>query len=118
MGITIHYRGKVSPKVKLKEFFAYSKVLSDERKWKIEGQEDEFHILPHDNCELLNFRIAGDGTFQDTCKTQFAPIETHIQIVDFLTSLKLKLSELVVRDEGEYWELRKKERLALQIESC
>ena len=118
MGITIHYRGRLSPKVKRKEFFAYAKVLCAEHKWKIEGEESEFHILPHENCELLNFRLAGDGSFQDTCKTQFATIEIHIRIVDFFSNLKLKLTELVIRDEGEYWELRNKERLARQLGNC
>lgn len=48
-----------------------------------------------------------------TCKTQFGPIEAHICIVDLLSMLKEKyLTNLVVTDEGLYWESRDRELLA------
>ena len=38
-------------------------------------------------------------------KTQFLPIETHVWIVGLLRYLKKHyLSDLEVRDEGDYWE--------------
>ncbi len=45
-------------------------------------------------------------------KTQFGPIDAHIAIVKLLDYVKKKyVPDLEVKDEGEYWETRDRERL-------
>jgi hypothetical protein len=47
------------------------------------------------------------------CKTQFADIEEHIEIIDILDHLKKKyIPNLAVNDEGTYWETRDRRILA------
>lgn len=139
MGITIHYQGRLNPRVKIKEFHGLTKVLCLENRWTItdleettgklqwsvqgasmpyEGKINEFIILPHNHCEPLNFQIGGNGFFQDRCKTQFAPVEIHVQIVRFFEDLKVKLVEMLIKDEGGYWETRDLARLKHNLDTC
>ncbi len=47
------------------------------------------------------------------CKTQFAHIDGHVEIVELLSMLKDRyISNLAVHDEGGYWENRDKKTLA------
>lgn len=47
------------------------------------------------------------------CKTQFADIDAHIALIELLDSLKKNyVSDLVVTDEGAYWETRDRRILA------
>ncbi len=42
-----------------------------------------------------------------TCKTQFGSIDAHIQIIDLFDVLKKRyITDLVINDEGGYWESR------------
>lgn len=80
-------------------------------------------FVPHPDSDTVSFYFDGTGKLQtpigmvlinegkiehDGCvsvKTQFAPPEVHITIVKLLKYLKKKyISNLIVRDEGEYWE--------------
>lgn len=41
------------------------------------------------------------------CKTQFADIDSHIRVIEVLDGLKQQyIPDLVVNDEGDYWESR------------
>ena len=47
------------------------------------------------------------------CKTQFADIEKHIEIIEMLDHIKKKyIPNLAVNDEGAYWETRDRRLLA------
>jgi hypothetical protein len=47
------------------------------------------------------------------CKTQFGSIDTHIRIIELLARLKERyIADLVVNDEGAYWETRDRRVLA------
>jgi hypothetical protein len=139
MGITIHYRGRVNPKLKIKEFYIYCKLICDEKKWSISSMEEtsgpalliqmdgeipydgklvSFAIDAHENCEPVQFQITSEGYFNNWCKTQFAPLEIHMGIVDMFAQVKIKLAELVIRDEGGYWETRDAGALEERIVDC
>ena len=124
MGVTIHFRGRMNPKIKTKELYIYSSLICRELKWWISDYEETeqgghlFEIRPHENCEPLIFRLNPEGHFGDHCKTQFAPTEVHMGIVSLFDQLKIKLSELVIRDEGQYWETRKEKVLDENIQTC
>lgn len=139
MGITIHYRGRVNPKLKVREFYILTALVCKEKGWPItdlaesngdamlaqpdgeipyRGKLSSFTIEPHENCEPLAFQITEDGYFKNWCKTQFAPMEIHTGIVDLFNQVRIKLSELVVQDEGGYWETRDAEALEERIVKC
>ena len=47
------------------------------------------------------------------CKTQFADIDSHIRVIEVLDGLKKKyIPDLVVSDEGDFWESRDRRILA------
>jgi len=53
------------------------------------------------------------GERYTVCKTQYANIDTHIRIVELLDELKQRyIANLVVSDEGGYWESRDRRLLA------
>lgn len=139
MGITIHYHGRVNPKLKNKEFYIYSGLICKEKKWEItdliehdgesvldnpdgdipyQGKLTTFIVTMHEHCEPLKFQITQDGYFKNWCKTQFAPLEVHMGVADFFHQVKIKLSELVVQDEGAYWESKDAEALEERIIKC
>ncbi|HKP94856.1 MAG TPA: hypothetical protein VJ385_03765 [Fibrobacteria bacterium] len=139
MGITIHYHGRVNPKLKVKEFYIYAALICKEKKWAVtdlvetegaqlldhpeeaipyNGKLSTFTIRPHEHCEPLLFQITQEGYFKNWCKSQFAPLEVHMGIVDMFDQVKIKLSELVIQDEGGYWESRNAEALEERIVKC
>ena len=80
-------------------------------------------FIPHPDSEAVSFYFDGKGKLQTpigmvlinegkieydgfvSVKTQFAPPEVHITIIKLLKHIKKKyISNLKVRDEGEYWE--------------
>lgn len=136
MGITIHYQGKINNTYLIDEFTSEIKDISDELNWKYDLIDDDelnikgILISPLQDCESLSFlfdktngilkdRIIlvcndlGDEHYKyNHTKTQFAPITIHITIIKLLKYLKDKyLSDLIVTDEGDYWETEDAELL-------
>ncbi len=55
----------------------------------------------------------GQGERFTACKTQFGSIEAHIRVIELFDLLKKKyISNLIVDDEGAYWESRDRRILA------
>lgn len=55
----------------------------------------------------------GQGERFTMCKTQFAGIDSHIRVIELLDGLKQRyIPDLVVNDEGDYWESRDRRILA------
>jgi hypothetical protein len=62
--------------------------------------------------QMLRSDLPGLEPFT-SCKTQFGCIDSHIEMVHLLDILKKRyIADLVVTDEGEYWESRDVERLS------
>lgn len=124
MGITIHFQRKINPKIRVKEFFILAKLIASENKWECTEMKETpqkgqiFEITAHENCEPLIFRITPEGYFSDHCKTQFAPPEVHKGIVSLFDQVKIKLSELIVKDEGGFWESRDEKILNQAVMDC
>ncbi len=140
MGITIHYQGRIAPKMKAREVWIYASLISKEKGWKCTelsesegtailpqndgdgitytGKLASFVIEPHEHCEPLAFQITQDGYFHNWCKTQFAPMEIHQGVVDFFRQMKKKFGELVIQDEGGFWESNDAQALEDRIIKC
>jgi hypothetical protein len=52
---------------------------------------------------------------QGYTKTQFAPADTHVKVVELLRSLQAFFIDLKVYDEGEYWETGDLSRLKFHL---
>lgn len=121
MGVTLHYRGRLKPKEPPRSLLIAVSLFCEGKKWKVterKGPTLSFVVEPHEHCEPVDFVLDTDGGFANGCKTQFAPLEVHMGIVELFESIRGRLAELVVRDEGHYWETRSKERLELQVTEC
>ncbi|MDB5105057.1 MAG: hypothetical protein JWP91_2746 [Fibrobacteres bacterium] len=140
MGITLHFHGRIAPKIKPREVWIYATLIGKEKGWPVtdlietngtavlqqhDGEEISytgklfsFTMEPHEHCEPVIFQITEEGYFKNWCKTQFAPPEIHIGLVDFFQQMKIKFCELVIQDEGGFWELRDPEVLEERIVKC
>src|SRR5258706_261799 len=47
--------------------------------------------------------LTGNYYLQEFTKTQFAGVETHLEVLELLTAIKPFFRSLRVEDEGEYW---------------
>jgi len=139
MGVTIHFEGK------LKSEFDYEQLISktidfakndgfeyffidntdkllervkNEEDWDYEGQTKGIEIKFNEIIDPFILEFDRDLYIQEYCKTQFADIDTHIKIIDFLREIEKHFQELLIDDEGEYWETNNKTILQEHIDNC
>lgn len=81
---------------------------------------ESFDLLFNPKGQLSSFMLEillDEGTISEELlwvfvKTQYGPIDAHIAIVKLLDYMKKNyVPDLEVKDEGEYWETRDRERL-------
>ena len=139
MGVTIHFEGRLKSEhdyddvmSKATDFAKKNKMISkkfeneekvllrvrNDEEWDYKGLSRGIRIEPAENCDPLNLEFDADNYIQEYCKTQFADINTHVAIIDFLKTLTPNFEDLKVVDEGEYWETGNKETLINHIKTC
>lgn len=138
MGLSIHYRGGINRTEQIKPLVDELEDIAESMDWMSqrinddESDPDFYGIIvnPKGDCEPLCFIFDQRGRmrnladlitdqiepteYSEYCatKTQFTSIETHIWIVGLLRYLKKHyLSDLIVNDEGEFWETENRETL-------
>lgn len=124
MGVTIHFEGR------LREAASFDRVLGvardfsvqhawpsepidetevtllrvrDEQDWDYIGPTRGLALHPHADCDPLRLEFDRDLYVQEFVKTQFAPPDTHVKVVELLRLLAPEFESLQVEDEGEYW---------------
>ncbi len=125
MGVTIHYQGALPDEAAYERFLETVETFAAKRRWpswKIE--EAEAHLireseegpieyvgpsrgvefLPHSGADPLRFEFDLNLFVQEFCKTQFAGVATHVEIIDLLRAVSTHFDRLEVSDEGEFWE--------------
>ena len=132
MGVTIHFEGRlrgdaafdrcvscisefaVAKGWRAEEFTLENQTLCrvrNEHDWDYVGPTRGIEVQPHPCSDPLRFKF-DDGLFvQEYIKTQFAPIEVHLDVVCLLEKLNSIFSWLTVEDEGEYFETKEMKRL-------
>lgn len=68
-------------------------------------------LCPHPKAEPLFFEFDSDGYMAHACKTQFAPVQMHVEIIGLLRELAPHLDEFSVLDEGGFWESGDRQQL-------
>jgi hypothetical protein len=125
MGVTIHFEGRLRKEKDFESVIAIgrdlakrvnaeivnldsnNKVLNrvrNEQDWDYKGQVKGIQFLPEENCDPIVLEFDKDFYIQEYCKTQFAGISTHILIIQFLRDITPYFDNLIVVDEGEFWE--------------
>jgi hypothetical protein len=72
-------------------------------------------LRPHPDSEPLLLEFDSDLEMQYFCKTQFAPAQVHVEIVEMLRELAPHFEDFAVQDEGGYWETGDREHLEHQL---
>ena len=125
MGVTIHFKGRLSSSNNYDKVISISKKFAelnhweyfifqednkllervkDEKDWNYEGSTKGIQLQPDSNSDPFILEFDENLYLQEFCKTQFADLNIHILIVDLLKRIEPYFENLVVEDEGEYWE--------------
>lgn len=139
MGVTIHFEGKLKSEKDYNEvllagqqwaeenemeytYFEHTDKLllrvKGEEEWDYQGSTKGMRIQPDENSDPLVLEFDKDLYLQEYCKTQFAGVDMHVNLIEFLKSIEMHFEALRVFDEGEYWEKNDKEVLLNHIKTC
>ncbi len=139
MGITVHFEGKLKSEVSYNAICSNAEAFAKEMEWpfsliseqevKLERTRNEedwdyigpvkgIEIFPHEACEPFRLEFDRDLYIQEFTKTQFASIEIHVLLVDFLQSNLELFESLEVIDEGEFFETNDLELLKEHLQAC
>ena len=138
VGLSIHYQGGIDRIELIPKLEDELADIAESMGWGSQRINDDeadpdfrgIIVNPKGDCEALCFIFDRRGRlrnivdlitnqvepteYSEYCatKTQFASVETHIWIVGLLRYLKKHyLSDLIVNDEGEFWETESRETL-------
>lgn len=139
MGITIHFEGQLKnatsfdavvaatkhycderswPHEPIKELHVTLNRVRDEKDWDYEGPTKGIVVQPHENSEPFRLEFDKNLYVQEYTKTQFAPIEIHVELVNLLRQLEPYFEHLEVIDEGEFFETGSHDTLATHRNRC
>jgi hypothetical protein len=139
MGVTIHFEGQLKSeqdfdKVNAKaidfakingyEYFLINETykrldrVQNELDWDYEGPTKGVQIQIDQSIDPFILEFDKDLYIQEYCKTQFADIDVHLTIINFLRDIEKYFQRLMVNDEGEYWETNDIRILQEHIDNC
>jgi len=137
MGITIHFEGRLKSaddyEQVIEKGIALAKKLNSqvihldcpskelhrvigEKIFEYHGPVKGIQIQPHEFSDPLVLEFDSESFIQEFCKTQFAGIATHIEVIGFLKSILPHFEMLKVTDEGRLWETNDIENLETKFE--
>lgn len=133
MGITINFEGRLVGAAEYDRLVDTVTRYAAPRGWPVteiprlerkllrvdaEGEDADYsgpsfglEVLPSPECDPLRFEFDETLYVQEFCKTQFAGAPVHVEIVELLSDLRPLFIDLIVDDEGHYWDTRDPERL-------
>jgi hypothetical protein len=94
--------------------------LEPRRKWLFfrRRQKRGVAIYPHEQSEALRLVFDPDGHLHDFVKTQYAPANVHVKVVELLRLIGPEFHLLDEDDEGEYWTTSDFATLQSRIDEC
>jgi len=125
MGVTIHFYGRLKNKESLDEVISIASEFAAEKGCEVfnldsekkqlfrvkDGKQSEYEgpvrgIQFHadENCDPFVFEFDDDLYIQQFCKTQYAGISTHVEVIQLLRDIEPCFETFVVLDEGDFWE--------------
>ncbi len=140
MGVTVHFKGKLRSSDAVEDIGQQAQQLAfelgttsnsineqnvtrlrvrdNEEPWDYVGAVRGFRVPLHEDAEPLLLEFDDELYVQEYAKTQFAPITVHIKLVEFLRKIQPYFTELIVNDEGEYWETNDAAILVEHMQNC
>lgn len=125
MGITIHFSGRLRSAEDYLRVTGAGRALAQrkgvivyeldvERKELIRVKNGEVKTYEssvrgiafglHPEAEHIRLQFDRDNYLQEFCKTQFAGVATHLEVLDFLREIEPYFENFNVIDEGGFWE--------------
>lgn len=125
MGVTIHYSGQLAGEKEFKALMADAAELAQANGWQFEefaqehaelirveesqirestGPTRGIAIVPHPESEPIFLEFDNKLYMQSFTKTQFAPIEVHVAVAEFLRAISRHFLRFQVVDEAEYYD--------------
>jgi len=125
MGVTIHFYGRLKNKESLDEVITIASEFAAEkgcevinldsekkqlfrvkggRQSEYEGPVRGIQFHPDENCDPFALEFDDDLYIQQFCKTQYAGISTHVEVIQLLRDIERCFETFVVLDEGDFWE--------------
>jgi hypothetical protein len=86
-----------------------------DHEWTVTGDTRGIELFPHDDCEPLTFEFEREDFVQDHTKTQYAPAEIHVAIIELFRRVAPFFADFSVSDEGDYWETSDPGRLGERL---
>ena len=80
------------------------RVDDNEEDWDYCGPVKGVVLYPSEDCDPVRFEFDRNLYVQEFTKTQFAGVQTHLQVLELLRAVEPFFRDLKVEDEGEYWE--------------
>ena len=139
MGVTVHFEGKLrgedaylSLVAAVRSFatqrgwpiqpFEISETLlrrvRDEKDWDYRGPTKGIELCPHPSSESIRLEFDDQLYIQEYTKTQFAPVQVHMDLILLLRELAPYFEHLGVFDEGEYFESANERVLKSHLNRC
>jgi hypothetical protein len=125
MGVTIHFYGRLKNKESLDEVITIASEFAAEKGCEVfnldsekkqlfrakDGKQSEYdgpvrgiQFHPDGNCDPFVLEFDDDLYIQQFCKTQFAGISTHVEVIRLLRDIEPCFESFTVVDEGDFWE--------------
>ena len=125
MGVTIHFEGQLPDDDKYAALLEEISAVAVPHGWPIReinevemalnrivdeqsvdylGPVTGIELLPHPRADPLRFEFDRHLFMQQYCKTQFAGVEAHIEVIELLRRVGPLFVKFDVFDEGQYWE--------------
>jgi hypothetical protein len=125
LGVTIHFEGRLRDEAAFQRLVLQVEAFAEIKGWPakrfqepnvrlvrvIDGKDVDYvgptlgiEVQPHPDSEGLRFEFDQSLFMQDFCKTQFAGLETHRDVVELLRELAPFFEVFGVFDDGELWE--------------
>src|SRR5882762_10416633 len=119
MGVTIHFEGKLKRPEAYQAVLATARRFAESQNWSWEPIEEKVTTLkrireekdwdyvgpvkgvvlyPHENSEPVRLEFDSELYIQEYTKTQFAPIEVHLLLVELLKKIEPYFEQLIVFD--------------------
>src|SRR5689334_12660576 len=125
MGVTIHFEGGLRDEKSYERVILRARAFAGQHNWKLESIDESQVTLnrirngepwdytgltrgvvlyPHENCDPFRLEFDRNLYVQEYVKTQFAPVEVHVRVIELLRLLAPEFQAVEVEDEGDYWD--------------
>jgi len=114
-GVTIHYKGTVRSAEGVQRVLSEARSFARVQGWKVEARPNGIVLTAHSLCEPIELLFHGAELESSWVKTQFAPTEIHIAVVNLFRKVAPLFSTLEITDEAAYWDTGDREKLERAI---